>query len=202
MGRVDTMATASHPISVTEEPTHAVDLQLVRRVKRGDRAALEEFVGRMRIVSGILSVRNARMGRPLDDEDLLDLTQDALVVIWRKLASFEGTGSLEGWAYKVASLELLNAVRKKQRGPRTSASDAEEPWYPAEVSPSESEEAKTVLRHLAPREAEIVRLKHFEQLSFPEIAELLELSPSTAKTHYYRGVEKLRVVLEKKEQET
>lgn len=176
-------------------PLRLSDHELVRRVLGGDRTALEAFVGRMRIVGGILKVRNRRMGRPLDEEDLLDLTQDALVVIWRKLGSFSGEGSLEGWAYKIASLELLNAVRRKRRSPRPTAGIEDEPWIPPEEA-CESEEAKLVLRHLAPREAEVVRLKHFEQMSFPEIAGLLGLSASTAKTHYYRGVEKLREVLD------
>ena len=57
------------------------------------------------------------------------------------------------------------------------------------------EEVGLLLRHLAPREAEVVRLRHVEQLSFAEIASALDISTSSAKTHYNRGLDKLRDLL-------
>ena len=69
---------------------------------------------------------------------------------------------------------------------------------PAEAAgpePAPGEDVLVYLRHLAPREAQVVRLRHVEDLSLPEVAELLGISTSSAKTHYYRALEKLRSLL-------
>ena len=39
-------------------------------------------------------------------------------------------------------------------------------------------------------------LKHFDQLSFSEIGGLLDVATTTVKTHYYRGIDKLRSVFQ------
>ena len=177
-------------------PAHNSDWTLTRGVASGDPGALEAFVQRVEVVGPILAVRNRRMGSPLHSEDLLDLTQDTIVVIWRKLESYSGDGPLEAWFYKICSLELLNAVRRKRRGPEATGEAPEEPWYVPEAGASESKAMREVLRHLAHREAEVVLLKHFDQLSFSEIGDLLDVATTTVKTHYYRGIDKLRSVFQ------
>src|SRR5262245_47547866 len=79
---------------------HVADLSLVRGVHRGDPDASRRFIDRMRCIPKILSVLNARSGRPLDGHDLRDLTQDTLMAVWKKLDRFEGRASLETWAYR------------------------------------------------------------------------------------------------------
>ena len=49
---------------------------------------------------------------------------------------------------------------------------------------------------LGPPGSDIVRLKHFEDESFSDIARRLEMPLGSVKTHYYRALEKLRLVLE------
>ena len=179
---------------------HGEDLALVRGVLANERKALEVFVQRMRCVGSILKVRNARLDRPLDAAALDDLVQDTLVVIWRKLHTYAGRGALEGWAYQVCSFELLSALREQRRHPRNESDldgDTALTSLVMDPPPGELEEgsSKKLLRHLADREAEIVRLRHYDDLSFGEIAVLLRVTVSAVKTHYYRGVQKLRDIL-------
>jgi RNA polymerase sigma factor (sigma-70 family) len=61
--------------------------------------------------------------------------------------------------------------------------------------PAEESALDGLLKHLTSREAQIARLVHAEQLTFHEAAEALSISVSSVKTHYYRGLEKLRSVL-------
>ena len=56
------------------------------------------------------------------------------------------------------------------------------------------------LRRLPTREAEVVHLRFVEALGFSEIASVLEVSTSTAKTHCYRGLSKLREMLAQAEE--
>ncbi len=183
---------------LSQSQIHTEDLDLVQRVLAQDGEALEAFVARMRCVGSILKVRNARFGRPLDSAALDDMVQDTLVVIWRRLPSYAGTGPLEAWAYRIASYELLSGLRKLRKLPMTeSAMGAEFSDVSAEESAPVVEPqglSGKLLRHLQGREEQIVRLKHVEELSFDEIAGVLEVTPSTVKTHYYRAVKKLREI--------
>lgn len=181
-----------------ENQDHQEDLDLVRQVLANEPAAVEVFVKRMRCVGSILKIRNARYGRPLDRAALEDLVQDVLVVVWRKLSTYEGRGPLEAWVYRISSFQLMSALRKARRLPRTSGEldlDYASPDPLAEPTEPSKHLGNRLLRHLAGREAQIVKLRHFEGLKFDEIAEVLEVAPSTAKTHYYRAVEKLRTIL-------
>ena len=44
-------------------------------------------------------------------------------------------------------------------------------------------------------QARVIRLRHFDSLPFEEIARRLAVPISTAKTHYRRGLDKLRLYL-------
>lgn len=164
----------------------------------GDREAQEALVERMRCVGRILAVRNARLGRPLTDDELADLAQETLLRAWSKIGDFAGRAALETWLYSFCYYELMNRVREKSRRPR-SLSELEEHGFDPAATPAPIVDTELAhhLRHLAPREAEVIRLCHVERLSFPSIGEQLGISRSSVKTHYYRAIEKLRRVLPK-----
>lgn len=184
----------------TPSPEHETDLRLVQAVLGGEGTAREEFAARMRITSRILASRNARMGHPLGEAELEDLVQDTLLSVWRKLPTYEGRAALETWVYRFCFLELMNALRRKGRAPLALEDLGEDlgkdPWkgVGGEAQPAYPEEQGIgrYLRHLAAREAQVLRLRHVEELGFREIGAALGISASSAKTHYYRALQKLR----------
>jgi RNA polymerase sigma-70 factor (ECF subfamily) len=172
------------------------DAALVRAVLSSDPAARERFVARMRCVPRILAALNARHGRPLDDEALADLAQDAVVVVWRKLPEFRDPGPLEAWVYGIAYLEFRNAWRRAGRAKKRQVplSEAVQP-----ISEQESEsvgdpanEIEVALSRLDPEDSSIIRLRHYEGLSFEAIGERLGIPMNTAKTRYHRSLRDLR----------
>lgn len=178
------------------------DLELVREILRRDRGAGPRLTKKLACVPRFLASRNAQMGAPLPDSELEDVVQDVLVVIWSKLERYRGHVPLEVWVYRICSLELLNAVRRRRSGWRERAvSDRvlEEEAGASSGDGSEFERRERLyaaLDRLPEDERELVRLKHFEDLSFTEIGERLGLSANTAKTRYYRGVKRLTGLLE------
>lgn len=186
----------------TEPPNAARfegDVTLARDTLRGRPEAVADFVNRMRCVPRLIAAQNARLGRPLDEHDLADLVQDTLVIVWTKLEHYAGRGSLETWVYRISRLELFNSMRRKKRGPRlvddlsTPAQDA--PDTPTAADLEDHERLYRSLQRLRPVEAVIMRHKHFDQLTFEEIATTLAISTNTAKTRYYRALRKLRQLL-------
>jgi DNA-directed RNA polymerase specialized sigma24 family protein len=51
------------------------------------------------------------------------------------------------------------------------------------------------LSRLEPAEETILRMRHFDEISFESAASKLGISVSAAKSRYYRGLEKLRRIL-------
>src|SRR5262249_7628794 len=96
-------------------PRGPQDLELVRRALGGQRAAVDGLLARLRNVPRILAALNVRLGWPLQADEIADLSQDAVVLIWRKLDTFNGRSSLETWFYSIARNEFMNALRSKQR---------------------------------------------------------------------------------------
>ena len=174
------------------------DLALVRAVLVGDRRAGRELAQRMRCVPRILAVLNQRRGRPLRHHDLEDLSQDALAIIWEKLSSFHGLVILERWMFRFCLFSMQNRLRRFARLHRVEGQrlgqNREEP--PAPDAAAEHYEAlEGHLARLPVEEAEVVRLKHYEQCTFEEIGERMKTSPNTAKTRYYRALRRIESAL-------
>jgi RNA polymerase sigma-70 factor (ECF subfamily) len=190
------------------------DLELVRRVLSGGSGgaqALESFIERMRCVPRMLAAKNARLGHLLGAEELEDLAQDTLVSIWRRLDSFAGLATLETWAYTFCQLELANRLRARERRQRGVGGarelgheawvDGGEPRHDVLRTAFDYEHLHLAIERVGADDADVLRLKHFEELTFDEIGARLAISPNTAKTRYYRGIDRLRELLEPQHKE-
>jgi len=172
---------------------HEPDAELVRCVLAQDRGAFDRLVERMACLPRILDGLNARLGRPLSDHDLADVAQDTLVLVWRKLEAFNGSASLETWVFGIARFEIMNAVRKSRRR-RTSElpePDLREAPDQDVVHRLDHEFVQRELAALDGAEADVIRMKHFDDLTFEEIGARLGSSINTVKTRYYRGISRL-----------
>lgn len=165
------------------------------RALAGESAAIDALVDRLRCVPRMLADRNRRMGSPLDEGDLLDVAQETAAAVWRKLPDYAGRAALETWVYRFAYLELMLRLRRRRRRPGSLEDVQAEPQAAAEPAAFEYEELHRCLDELPDDEAEIVRLKHYDDLTFEEVGALRSISPNTAKTRYYRGILKLRARL-------
>lgn len=175
------------------------EVKLARAVLAEEESAIEEFADRLRCVPRILGAQNAKTGRPLGEHELADLVQDTIVVILKKLAVFRGDGPLEGWIFRICCLEFMNGIRRHRRSGRTVDIDDVEPTDQAQEAARrrllERERIHVAIEKLGGVEAETIRMKHFEELTFEEIGARLGISPNTIKTRYYRGMQALQALL-------
>lgn len=177
----------------------ADDLMTVRGARRGDTACVKMLMSRMGCVPRILNGLNRRMGRPLDDHEVADSVQDTLIVIWNKLDHYQGAGALEFWVYRIAYLEYMNAIRRHRRRPQPQSSYGIEAGIAApEQKADRGEEQVRIeesLARLGPPESDVIRMKHYDGMTFVEIGEETQVSVNTVKTQYYRGIDRLRTFL-------
>jgi RNA polymerase sigma-70 factor (ECF subfamily) len=181
------------------------DFAVVASALEGDAAAAETLIQRLGCVPRILHAKNAQMGARLGDEDLRDLAQDTLESVWRRLRTYEGRSSLETWLFTYCQHALLNAVRRIQRRKaafrETDLDQLLDPRADALAREQRFEALHRGLEQLERPAADVIRLKHFDALTFEQIAERQQLSLSTVKSHYYRGLTKLRALLDRRMRE-
>jgi RNA polymerase sigma-70 factor (ECF subfamily) len=90
--------------------THIDDAELVARLKRRDRGALQDMIqthGAKMYGVALQFMRN--------EYDAREVMQDALVSVWNKIGSFEGKSAFTSWLYRVTANAALMALRKKKR---------------------------------------------------------------------------------------
>src|SRR5580704_4560573 len=96
--------TISNPLA-DNSPDHE-DQSLVLRARSGDRQALEDLVHRHQ--AWIYNIAVRMLHHPQDAEDA---TQEILIKVLTRLASFEGRGSFRTWLYRIVVNHVLNMKR-------------------------------------------------------------------------------------------
>lgn len=167
------------------------------RAAAGDPAAIEALGVRLACIPAFVRVFNRRRGGPLPAGDLEDVAQSALAAIWSKLDRYNGSSAVEAWAFGFCVREVLSAVRKRRRTGPVPAQDGgpAAAAHTPEESVGELEAVQLAVLELGSPAAEIVRLKHYEDATFPGIAQELGMPLGSVKTQYYRAVGRLRVRL-------
>lgn len=133
-----------------------------------------------------------------DKEAAIDLTQDVFIKVYQNLGSVDTDRPLQPWIYRIAHNEAANFLRAKSSKKESQLSD--ERWQsfsiPEESDPLESEEYRElVLRGLEmidKKYKEVLVLFFFEELSYQEIAEILDSSTNTVGTFIRRGKQQLQ----------
>jgi len=135
-----------------------------------------------------------------DETEAEDLFQETFVRVCRHGDTFEGRGSFKSWLYAIAANACRShlATRKVRR---TGDQPAVEPVDPApqpaaSLAASEAgERVKLAVAALPAEQREVLVLKVYQDLSYPEIARALDRPIGTVKSQMRYGIQKLRVIL-------
>jgi RNA polymerase sigma-70 factor (ECF subfamily) len=188
------MATAGERGGEGEEsafPPLTRSVELLRRYRAGDRAALDELFGRY--APNLVRLVRVRLGRLAGRVEAEDVVQETLLVAMDKLADFEVRShySIMSYLRRIAENQLRNQRKYFAAGKRAAAGetprnpDSVEPGQlgrgPAAATPSEivsrvEEEARVdrLLSELEPEEyREVVLLREYEGASWEEIRQEL-----------------------------
>src|SRR5437879_2473731 len=90
--------------------TNVSDEKLVRRAQRGDMVAFEELVARHR---DKIYARAFSMMR--NEDEAIDLSQEAWVKGWQRLKQFQGESSFVTWMTRIVINLCLDQLRKQKR---------------------------------------------------------------------------------------
>lgn len=177
------------------DPKVVTDLLLVRRMQRGDRAAIDEFC--QAFFGRLYRFALRRMERPEDAEEVV---QTVIANAARRIETFRGDASLFGWLTSICRREIHRfGVSARRRGPTVSldgAADddpvgalAERLSAPQGSEPDAAIERREIsdlirecLDRMPERQSQVLVMKYVDGHSSREIAARLDLSDEAAQS--------------------
>ena len=143
------------------------------------------------------------------EDDARDACQEAFIAAYRNLKKFRGEARVSSWLHRIAVNQCLTTKRRQ----RTRAEDflddedgSEERTFIAAAHYSPAKTVEKGERLNIVRQAvgalpgdlrQVIVMKEFEDMTFQEISETLELPLSTVKSRLYTALKQLRLKLER-----
>src|SRR5579863_10378420 len=185
-------------------PEHSdPDAALMLRVKRGDRDAFAELVEKYKQPLFNFICRTLR-----DEAESEDLAQNVFLQVYKSRQRYQQTAKFSTWLFTIARNLCLNEIRRRSRHP---ADSIEESHSDSEEHPQRQYEDKNiflpvenvlhgelavkieeVLAELPENQRTAILLCRQDELSYEQIAGILDCSLSATKSLIHRGRETLK----------
>jgi RNA polymerase sigma factor (sigma-70 family) len=179
------------------------DYMLVRKATDGDQKAYAELLDRYRdaIYYMLLKMVN-------NASDAEDLTIEAFGKAFKNLNQYAPNYAFSTWLFKIATNNCIDFIRKKKANHISLDHDDEEheqATHEVQAPVPDPEETlinqqkailmRNVVTKLKPRYRKLIELRYFNEFSYEEIAEELELPIGTVKAQLFRARELLFNIL-------
>lgn len=163
---------------------------LVARCLRGDPDAFEPLVKRYERV--LFSVALRLVG---DYEDARDATQNALVRAYVHLETFDPTRKFFSWIYRIVVNECLNVRRARRPQERLVDTFEAKPAPDGVEAIERRDQIEVALQALTEEYREVVVLRHFADLSYAEISEVVGVPEKTVRSRLFSARQRLGTLL-------
>jgi len=184
--------------------TLATDEIIVERALTGDAEAFGELVRRWE--RRIFALTYGMLGR---EEDARDATQETFLAAFRSLRNFRGEAKVSSWLHRIAVNQCISRQRRVKVRSESALEDEQETnagsfampvsYSPAHVVEGRQQTAavRRAINSLPVELRQVVVMKEFEELTFREIADVLDLPLSTVKSRLYTALKQLQMRLQK-----
>jgi len=195
------MKKAKHYKFNCEKKTDAelIDAELIRSFKKGDESAFSQIV--LKYQNRLLQVATMVLG---DEDEAMDMVQDAFVKAYFNIKSFRGNSTLYTWLYRILYNQCVSTLRRKKIVSFLSFENQDKSIdFPSrEPDPEKEYEHKEILLavknavgKLPVKQRMVFAMKQFDGLRHIEIAEILGISEGAVKSSYFHAIKKLRETL-------
>ncbi len=168
---------------------------LIEKIKEGDREAFMTLTSLYQKKVFLLAYSFFR-----NREDALDIVQETFLRLYQKIALFRRGENFQNWLLQIAKNLCIDLYRKDygknkelQSGTpveemNISSQDSPDPYLSSDMKRIFS----TCIKKLAERQRMIFVMKHYNQLKYKEIAQILNISLGTVKSLHFKAVQNLR----------
>lgn len=176
---------------------------LIRRAQTRETAAFDALVDRYstRLYGYLYRLTGSR-------HDAEDLLQELFVRVVRMIGRYEHDGRFEAWLFRIATNLVRDRVRRVRAAPMTTSGEADNERLREMAAEGESADPSRQMRtaedadrlqwalsRLSDAEREVVMLRHFSDLSFKDIAAMMNTPLGTALARAHRGLGRLRELM-------
>ncbi|HEX6124707.1 MAG TPA: sigma-70 family RNA polymerase sigma factor [Pyrinomonadaceae bacterium] len=184
--------------------TNLTDEKLVELAVSNDPEAFGEIVKRWE--RKIFALCFGMLGR---EDEARDAAQETFIAAYRNISNFRGEAKVSSWLHRIAVNQCLTVKRRaKTRSEEffdDEAGDTENvfiaPTHRSPARAAEQGERLTIVRQavssLPVDLRQVIVMKEFEEMTFQEISDTLELPLSTVKSRLYTALRQLRMKLER-----
>lgn len=177
-----------------EATTTRTDERLIESLQLGDIDAFEVFYKAYRP-----RLRGFILGIIRNEEAVDEIFNDVMMVVWNKIADFEGRSRLSTWVFSIA---YRRALKERSKPSSVEYSDQVESADTSEDGPElalgaerTKDRIKTALGKLPADQGAVVRLAYFEGLTYRDIGAIMECPEDTVKTRMFHARRKLKAAL-------
>lgn len=143
------------------------------------------------------------------EEAAKDAAQETFIAAYRNLKNFRGEAKVSSWLHRIAVNQCLTVKRRAKTRQENYLDDEENAAERVFVAPPGLMPSKTIERNertslvrqavqsLPADLRQVVVMKEFEEMTFQEIADVLDVPLSTVKSRLYTALKQLRMKLER-----
>lgn len=182
------------------------ELELIQQLRAGDELAFKKLVETYQDM-----VFNTALGIVQNSEDAEDVAQEVFVQVYRSIDQFKGDARLSTWIYRITTTKALDHIRSRKRKKRFAfitslfGNNEELLHEPVDfnhpgIALDRKEQAALLFRMIdqLPENQKIAfNLHKTEELSYQEIADVMQVSVSAVESLLFRARQNLRKLLEK-----
>lgn len=195
----------SFPADPADE-ANAQDLRWMEEIKKGSTEALQALIEchQSRIVGTVVKMLG-------DETDAEDIAQQVFIRVWRHAGRYEPTAKFTTWLYKITRNLVFNELRRRKRHPAQSLDrpfeDDDRPLQAPDPSAKAPDrtlldgEMHTAIQRAIDELPETQRmaviLRRYDDISYEEIGEILDLTVPAVKSVLFRARTELREKLKK-----
>ena len=188
-----TAALTQWPRYMKADYNELTDNELVKKAQKGNADAFSELVRRHQHRVYNLAFRYMRESNRAED-----MAQEAFLKGFRLLKGFRGDCSFSTWMYKVTGSVCLTELNKRKKRGEVELRPVHEGSY--ESTNAEDNDQAEIVRycvgHLPDKYATIITLYYLDELSYDEIATIMDIPIGTIKTWMFRARKELRTIVE------
>jgi RNA polymerase sigma-70 factor (ECF subfamily) len=179
------------------------DLEIIELALKGEEKAYAELLDRYQ--DSIYFLLLKKIGNENDAEDLM---METFAKAFNNLSQYTPVYAFSTWLFRIAINNCIDFVRKKKIRPQSydSGVDFHDPDNPnftsSNLSPEDlvikdqkAAELRDMIKTLKPRYARLIELRYYQEFSYEEIAEEMQLPLGTVKAQLFRARELLAPLL-------
>jgi RNA polymerase sigma-70 factor (ECF subfamily) len=170
--------------------------ELLKEVANGNETAMHE------LFSGFSHVVYAfALNRLNDNADASDVVNDVMLQVWKHAGRFESRSKVKTWLLGIANHKVIDIFRKRGKVQFEEVDEkmADESSDCGALEISQLQDAQSIQRcmeKLSDNHRQVVHLAFYEDLPYPEIADILNCPTGTVKTRMMHAKNNLKRCLE------